>query len=74
MATVAITMTIPMTMLSDVILKHITYPPLFYLGTIPMVVGFLMVTAYSHFENWDPVLNLLRCAYIKFCHKTMALQ
>lgn len=73
MATVAISMTIPMTMMADVILKNVTYSSLFYFGTIPMIVSFFMVTIYSHFENWDPILSLLRCAYNKICYKTVSL-
>ncbi|CAG9766441.1 unnamed protein product [Ceutorhynchus assimilis] len=73
MATVSISMTIPMTMIADVIVKHQRYPPAFYFGTLIMVLAFLMVTVYSHFENWDPVLSVLRYAYVKCCYKTMTI-
>lgn len=69
-ATVAISLTIPMTMLADVILKKISYPYLFYAGTVPMIFSFLGVTVLSHYENWDPVFNLIRCAYVGIFRRT----
>ncbi|KAK9869157.1 hypothetical protein WA026_002903 [Henosepilachna vigintioctopunctata] len=69
-ATLAISLTIPMTMLTDVFLKKISYPHLFMAGTVPMVLSFLAVTVLSNYENWDPVLSLLRCAYLSVCRRT----
>ncbi|XP_044264040.1 solute carrier family 35 member F5 isoform X2 [Tribolium madens] len=70
MATMSMSLTIPMTMLTDVFLKKIVYPSLFYTGTIPMVVAFLAVTLLSHYDNWDPVLDVLRCAYLSIFRRT----
>ncbi|KRT85719.1 hypothetical protein AMK59_987, partial [Oryctes borbonicus] len=69
-ATVAISLTIPMTMLADVILKKVSYPYLFYAGTVPMLLAFLGVTVLSHYENWDPVFNLIRSAYVAIFRRT----
>ncbi|KAG5885949.1 hypothetical protein JTB14_018403 [Gonioctena quinquepunctata] len=69
MATVAMSLTIPMTMLADVLLKEVPYPILFYMGTVPMLIAFLAVTILSHYENWDPVFNILRCAYLSICRR-----
>ncbi|KAH1000872.1 solute carrier family 35 member F5 isoform X1 [Dendroctonus ponderosae] len=74
MATVATSMAIPIAFVADAILKHLDYSPLFYLGTIFMILGFLLVTAYTHFEKWDPVASALRCAYAKACRRTMSLR
>ncbi|XP_065168212.1 solute carrier family 35 member F5-like isoform X2 [Atheta coriaria] len=62
MATVAISLTIPMTMLADVFLQRVSYPCLFYLGTVPMILAFVAVSFLSHYDNWDPVMDFLRCA------------
>jgi solute carrier family 35 protein F5 len=70
MATVSMSLTIPMTMLTDVVLKKIAYPSLFYTGTIPMVIAFLIVTVLSHYDNWDPVFDIIRCAYLSICRRT----
>nr|CAD7431277.1 unnamed protein product [Timema monikensis] len=63
-ATIAISLTIPMSMFADVVFKHVQYSPLFYLGTLPMFVAFFAVTLLAHYENWDPVMEALRGAYI----------
>lgn len=42
-------------MLADVVVKHVAYPILFYVGSVPMFVSFFTVTLLSHWEEWDPV-------------------
>ncbi|CAG9863986.1 unnamed protein product [Phyllotreta striolata] len=74
MATVAMSLTIPMTMLADVLLKEVPYPILFYTGTLPVLIAFLAVTVLSHYENWDPVFDLLQCAYHSFCKKSRIIR
>lgn len=68
--TVSLSLTIPMTMLADVFFKRVSYPCLFYLGTIPMLLSFIALTLLSHYDNWDPVFDVLRGACINFCRKT----
>ncbi|KAK5647587.1 hypothetical protein RI129_002479 [Pyrocoelia pectoralis] len=68
-ATIAISLTIPMTMLADVILKKISYPCLFYAGTVPILIAFLSVAILAHYENWDPIFDILRCAYHNICRR-----
>lgn len=74
MATVAMSLTIPMTMLADVLLKEVPYPILFYTGTLPVLVAFLAVTILSHYENWDPVFDLLQCAYQRVCKRSIIIR
>ncbi|KAF5308142.1 hypothetical protein FQR65_LT06321 [Abscondita terminalis] len=69
-ATVAISLTIPMTMLADIFLKKVSYSYLFYFGTIPVLIAFLSVAILAHYENWDPVFDILRCAYHNVCRRT----
>jgi solute carrier family 35 protein F5 len=57
-ATLAISLTIPLSMIADVLFKNISYSPLFYLGTAPMVISFFVVNMLAHYENWDPVMNV----------------
>ncbi|KAF2902239.1 hypothetical protein ILUMI_03956 [Ignelater luminosus] len=73
-ATVAISLTIPMTMLADVILKKVSYPCLFYAGTIPILLAFFSVALLAHYENWDPVFDVLRCAYHIICRRTRSVR
>ncbi|XP_017769134.1 PREDICTED: solute carrier family 35 member F5 [Nicrophorus vespilloides] len=69
LATVAISLTIPLTMLVDVLLKKVTYPCMFYAGTFPMIVAFVSVCVLSHYETWDPALDAIRYVYHAFCRR-----
>jgi solute carrier family 35 protein F5 len=51
-------------MIVDVLLKKVEYPYIFYLGSIPMIVAFLIVSLLSHFDNWDPVLDIVKKLYV----------
>ncbi|KAJ8673502.1 hypothetical protein QAD02_004764 [Eretmocerus hayati] len=62
-ATLAISLTMPISMLIDVVLKKVDYSCIFYLGTIPMILAFLTVSLLSHFDNYDPVLDLVKKLY-----------
>lgn len=73
-ATVAMSLTIPMSMVADVLLKKVSYPCLFYAGTIPVVVAFIAVTVLSHYENWDPVLDGFRWCYVTACRRTRSFR
>lgn len=71
LATVATSMTIPIALLVDVLLKHLEFSAQFCVGAVFTLVGFLLVTAYTHFEKWDPVSSALHCAYATICHRTI---
>ena len=53
----------PMSMMADVLLKKVEYPCIFYLGTVPMLLAFLTVSLLSHYDNWDPVMDLVKGFY-----------
>ncbi|XP_023322132.1 solute carrier family 35 member F5 [Eurytemora carolleeae] len=56
-ATLAISLTIPLTMFADVLVKHIQYDDLFYVGSVPMFLSFFIVAVLTHWNNWDPILD-----------------
>jgi len=58
-ATLSISLTIPLTTFADVLVKKIDYDQLFYIGSIPMFVSFFIVAMLSHWDNWDPMLDCL---------------
>ncbi|KAK7502422.1 hypothetical protein BaRGS_00006375 [Batillaria attramentaria] len=64
-ATLALSLTIPLTMIADVLIKDVDYSLLFYLGSIPIFMAFFVVTFLTHWENWDPVFvglkKLIHC-------------
>jgi solute carrier family 35 protein F5 len=55
-ATLAISLTIPLTMFADVLLKDVKYDLLFYVGSVPMFLSFFIVAGLTHMNNWDPIL------------------
>lgn len=68
-ATLAVSLVMPMSMVADVLLKKVEYPCIFYLGTIPMLLAFLTVSLLSYYDNWDPVMDLIKRIYIWICKK-----
>lgn len=56
-ATLAISLTIPLTMFADVLLKDVQYDLLFYVGSVPMFLSFFIVAGLTHMNNWDPILD-----------------
>ncbi|OWF51586.1 solute carrier family 35 member F5-like isoform X1 [Mizuhopecten yessoensis] len=63
--TLSLSLTIPLTMMADIVIKGVNYTWMFHVGTIPVFVAFFGVTFLTHYENWDPVLigcrKLLHC-------------
>ncbi|XP_078034968.1 solute carrier family 35 member F5 isoform X2 [Augochlora pura] len=68
-ATLAVSLIMPMSMIADVLLKKVEYPYIFYLGTVPMLLAFLTVSLLSYYDNWDPVMDLIKKIYIWICRK-----
>jgi len=58
-ATISISLTIPLTTIADVLVKKISYDRLFYMGCVPMFVSFFIVALLSHWDNWDPMLEVV---------------
>jgi len=67
-ATLSISLTIPLTTFADVLVKKVEYDQLFYIGSIPMFVSFFLVAMVSHWNNWDPMMEVL----VGFCKKIRA--
>ena len=66
-ATLSISLTIPLTTFADVLVKTVHYDHLFYIGSIPMFLSFFLVAMVSHWNNWDPILECLRKVFRKLC-------
>ncbi|XP_015126740.1 solute carrier family 35 member F5 [Diachasma alloeum] len=63
LATLAVSLSMPMSMIADVLLKKVEYSCIFYLGMVPMVLAFITVSLLSHYDNWDPVMDLIKSFY-----------
>ncbi|XP_064646620.1 solute carrier family 35 member F5-like isoform X2 [Lineus longissimus] len=65
MGTLSLSLTIPLTMIADTVMKNVSYTWMFYVGSGPVFISFFAVTVLSHYENWDPVLlgvkKLIHC-------------
>ncbi|XP_071540147.1 solute carrier family 35 member F5 isoform X2 [Panulirus ornatus] len=57
MATLSLSLTIPLTMFVDIWLKDIKYSLFIYVGSLPMILSFVAVTLLTHYENWDPLMD-----------------
>lgn len=73
-ATVAISLTIPLSMLADVLFEQVHYPMLLYIGSLPMFFAFFAVTLLAHYDNCDPVLDICRRLYYSLCKKTRSIR
>ncbi len=56
-ATLAIGLTIPLSVLADVLWKNKNYEPIFIVGTVPMFLSFFICALLTHYEDWDPILD-----------------
>lgn len=65
-ATLSVSLTIPLTIVFDIFLKKVDYPLQFFLGTLPMFLSFFAVAFLTHYENWDPVLVGIK-KLVNFC-------
>ncbi|XP_051153976.1 solute carrier family 35 member F5 [Leptopilina boulardi] len=72
--TLALGLTVPMSMMLNVFLKKHTFSCIFYLGTIPMILAFIIISLLSYYDNWDPVLDLLKRLYIWICRRSRAIR
>lgn len=59
-ATLALSLTFPLSMISDMIFS--IWPPsvLFYIGSIPVISSFVFITFLTHYDNMDPILDGLK--------------
>ncbi|XP_048775113.2 solute carrier family 35 member F5-like isoform X2 [Ostrea edulis] len=70
-ATLALSLTIPLTMLTDVFWKGVTYHWMFYVGSVPVFIAFFAVSLLTHYETWDPVLLCFKKILHCFCRRRL---
>jgi len=66
-ATLAIGLTIPMSVIADMVWRKRSYEPVFMFGVIPMFFSFFVITMLTHYEDWDPCLDFLISTKRTFC-------
>jgi len=71
-ATLSISLTIPLTTAADVLKFKIqdktkSFDTLFYIGSVPMFLSFFLVAMVSHWNNWDPILEFFQNSWERVC-------
>ncbi|XP_007541665.1 solute carrier family 35 member F5 [Poecilia formosa] len=61
--TLALSLTIPLSILADICLQKVRFSWLFFAGAVPVFLSFFIAALLCHYNNWDPVLLALRRLY-----------
>ena len=74
-ATLSIGLTIPLSIIADIVWKQKTYHAIFVVGAIPMFISFFIIALLTHYQDWDPLLDFCkyfgnRCKLILCCGST----
>uniref|UniRef100_A0A336MFB4 Solute carrier family 35 member F5 n=1 Tax=Culicoides sonorensis TaxID=179676 RepID=A0A336MFB4_CULSO len=74
--TLAVSLQIPLAMLFDLILHNKQYPPLFYIGSIPMFLALIFVAFLVKYDDSDPLLRFFKIIYRKLwiCRKSHVIR
>ncbi|XP_045909779.1 solute carrier family 35 member F5-like isoform X2 [Micropterus dolomieu] len=67
--TLALSLTIPLSIMADICMQKVRFSWLFFAGAVPVFLSFFIATLLCHYNNWDPVLVGLRRAYVFICRK-----
>ena len=59
-ATLSIGLTIPLSIIADIVWKQKEYHIIFVIGAIPMFVSFFIIALLTHYQDWDPLLDLFQ--------------
>ena len=60
-ATLSIGLTIPLSIIADIVWKQKSYHAIFVVGAIPMFISFFIIALLTHYQDWDPLLDF--CKY-----------
>nr|XP_056717298.1 solute carrier family 35 member F5 [Euleptes europaea] len=67
--TLALSLTIPLSIIADMCKQKVTFSWLFFAGAIPVFFSFFIATLLCHYNNWDPVMVGIRRVFVFFCRK-----
>ncbi|KAM8857824.1 solute carrier family 35 member F5-like isoform 1-T1 [Synchiropus picturatus] len=67
--TLALSLTIPLSIMADICMHKVRFSWLFFAGAIPVFFSFFITTLLCHYNNWDPVMVGLRRLYAFICRK-----
>ncbi|XP_061923651.1 solute carrier family 35 member F5-like isoform X2 [Entelurus aequoreus] len=61
--TLALSLTIPLSILADICMQKVHFSWQFFAGAVPVFLAFFIATLLCHYNNWDPVMVGLRRLY-----------
>ncbi|XP_051937978.1 solute carrier family 35 member F5-like isoform X2 [Hippocampus zosterae] len=61
--TLALSLTIPLSILADIFMQKVRFSWTFFAGAVPVFLSFFITTLLCHYNNWDPVMVGLRRLY-----------
>ncbi|MCI4378584.1 hypothetical protein PGIGA_G00217540 [Pangasianodon gigas] len=67
--TLALSLTIPLSILTDICLQKASFSWLFFAGAVPVFLSFFLTALLSHYNNWDPAMVALRRVFSFICRK-----
>ncbi|XP_047671166.1 solute carrier family 35 member F5 isoform X3 [Tachysurus fulvidraco] len=67
--TLALSLTIPLSILTDMCLQKTSFSWLFFVGAVPVFLSFFLTALLSHYNNWDPAMVALRRVFSFICRK-----
>ncbi|KAJ8256004.1 hypothetical protein COCON_G00198680 [Conger conger] len=70
--TLALSLTIPLSIIADMCMQKARFSWLFFAGAIPVFLSFFIAALLCHYNNWDPVMVGLRRVFAFVCRKHRA--
>ncbi|XP_070587146.1 solute carrier family 35 member F5 isoform X1 [Erythrolamprus reginae] len=67
--TLALSLTIPLSIIADICMQKVQFSWLFFAGAIPVFFSFFIATLLCHYNNWDPVMVGIRRVFVFICRK-----
>ena len=63
MGTLAIGLTIPLSIIADILWRNKHYETIFVIGVIPMFFSFFIIAMLTHYEDWDPLMDFFQVVW-----------
>lgn len=67
--TLALSLTIPLSIMTDMCMQKTSFSWLFFVGAVPVFLSFFLAALLCHYNNWDPAMVALRRVFSFFCRK-----
>lgn len=65
LATLSIGLTIPLSILADILWRNRHYETIFIMGVVPMFFSFFIIAMLTHYQDWDPLLDLFKVVWAR---------